>query len=125
MELGFEILGFAFAILIMIFIIYKLRNLYLSEDKIEEEIAKHYEEKGLVVDYVSKLNMTERMKYGVPIMPIFQAYSYYFGILSGKIEYIRKVSVIDKKENEHIKYVELTVQGKDIISFNEFASYEL
>ena len=125
METGITILGFAVTSIIFVLIIIQLRHLFLSDNTINDEIAKHYEKNGLLVDYVAKLNITEKMKYGVPIIPIFRFYSYYFGFFTGKIDYIRKVCVTDQMNNEQTKYVELTVQGKEIISFNEFAAYDL
>jgi hypothetical protein len=112
MESGFLIFGVVFTVIITIFFFTRIRQLYLSDDKIEDAIINYYEKKGLVVNDVSELNFTEKIKYGVPIISIFSLYSYYFGFLSGKIDYVRKVDTIDKKDNEHTKYIELTVQGK-------------
>lgn len=125
MEPGYIIFGVVFTTIIVIFIFTKIRHLYLSDDKIENAIIKYYEKKGLIVNDVSELNFTERIKYRVPIISIFRLYSYYFGFLSGKINYVRKVDTVDKKDNEHTKYIELTVQGKDVISVKEFASYDI
>lgn len=125
MEPGFIIFGFLFTAIIGIFIFTKIRHLFLSEDIIDEVIVNHYDKKGLIVNNVSELNFTEKIKYGVSIISVFRLYSYYFGFLSGKIDYVRKVDIVDKKDNEHTKYIELTVQGKDIISFKEFASYDI
>jgi hypothetical protein len=125
MESGFLIFGVVFTVIITIFFFTRIRQLYLSDDKIEDAIINYYEKKGLIVNDVSELNFTEKIKYGVPIISVFRLYSYYFGFLSGKIDYVRKVDIADKKDNEHTKYIELTVQGKNIISFKEFASYDI
>lgn len=122
MEPGFIIFGLVSTTIILIYIITKTRHLYLSKDKIEDSIVKYYEKKGLFVNDISDLNFTERLKYGVPIISIFRLYSYFFGFLTGKIDYVRKVETFDKKDNEYTKYIELTVQGKDTISLKEFAS---
>jgi hypothetical protein len=124
-EPGYLIFGFISTSIILIYVIIKIRSLYIGEDKINKEIIEYYENKELTVINISKLNLIERMKYGVPIISIFRIYSYYFGLLSGKIDYVRKIELIDKKENEYTKYVELFVQGKEIISFREFASCEI
>lgn len=125
MDLTFEIFGFAFTTIILIFIFIRIRHLYLSNDRINDAIVNYYEEKGLYVNDVLELSITEKIKYGVSIIPIFRLYSYYFGFFINKIEYVRKVDVTDEKGIDYTKYIEISVQGQDIISFKEFASYDI
>jgi len=125
MEPGFLIFGFVFTAIIVFFIFIRIRHLHLSDDKIEDAIGNYYENKWLIVNDIVELDFTEKIKNGVPIISIFRFYSYYFGVLSGKIDYVRKVDVIDHKDNEQTKFIELTVQGNDIISLNELASYDI
>lgn len=122
MDPEFIIVGVVSTSFILIYIFTKTRNLYLSKDKIEDSIIKYYDKNGFIVNNVADLNITERLKYGVPIISIFRLYSYFFGFFSGKIDYVRKVEIVDGKNIKRTKYIELTVHGKDTISFKEFAS---
>jgi hypothetical protein len=120
MEQGTTIFGLIFGSVILIYIFIKTRHLYQNDDKIRESIIQYYENKGLIVIDVYNLNIKERIKYGVPLIPIFGLYSYYFGFMSGKIDYVRKVDVIDNNDNDYTKYIELQIQGHDRISLKEF-----
>ena len=122
---GAFIFGTSTFLLVMIYVIINVRRLYLSDDQLKTAIIKYYENKGLVVNEISKLNLPERMKYGVPILSIFRLYSYFYGMMIGTIDYTRKVDIIDKDKVEHITFLELIVKKREIISFKEFASYEI
>lgn len=107
----------------IVYLSYKIYKLYLNETNIKNYIDSHYTSKGLQVDKISKLNFTEKIKYGVPIIPMLRMLSYYFGISSNQIDYVRKVELSDNKNDEYTKYVELIIKNKVIISIREFASY--
>ena len=88
-------------------------------------IQDHYSSQNLTIESISKLNTTEKLKYGEPPVGLFRVYNYYFGILTGKIEYTRKVEVIDDDNNELTKYVELEIRNKKLAGFKEFDSYDI
>lgn len=109
----------------MIFIFFRTYQLYVGNNKIKNAIVKHYQDQGFDVTKISGLNLTERIKYGVPLIPVFRMYNYYFGIFSGKIDYVQKATIIDRNGNESLKYVELKIRRKKVMAFNEFDSYDL
>jgi hypothetical protein len=124
MKSSFEIVMYLLNSIIFIWIIWRIYRLYISDGKLEIAINEYYSKSGLTVINISKLNMTEKIKYGVPIS-VFRVYSYYFGLFSGKIEYVRKIELIDKHENEYTKYVEFLIRNKAIVNFKEFDSYNI
>lgn len=124
MEKPFEIISFIFSLVIMLYLAYRTFQLFISNDKLTEFITKHYSDKGLEVSSISRLGTTEKIKYGVPIS-IFWIYSYYFGFLTGKISYVRKVEIEKDNDSLLLKYVEIQISKKEIIYFKEFDSYEI
>jgi len=125
MEQYIAIFGYFFSIGLTGYFIYRVSRLYIGEDKIYNYILEYYQQKGITVNDISELELTERLKYGVPIISIFRIYNYMFGIFTGKIDYTRKVNVSDKKNKEYIKYIELIYHGKKRIEIKEFESYEI
>jgi len=119
------VFGFIITTIFIIHLIIKIHYLHIGENNIRNGIIEHYADKGLIVNNISNLNLMERIKYRALIFSVFRIYRYFFGIISGKIDYIRKVDVLDKTDKGYTKYIELIVQWKDIISFKEFASYEI
>jgi hypothetical protein len=117
-----QIFGHIISAIVIIFIFLKTYQLFIGNDKIRKVITEHYANKGFIVSNIARLKTVEKLKYGVPIS-IFWFYTYYFGFLSGKIDYVRKVE-ITLDEKEYIKYVELRVHKKVIVSFKEIDSYE-
>ena len=124
MDENFEIIGLIFASIIMLFLVYRSYQLIISKDKLNQFISRHYSEQGLEVTSISTLGMTERIRYGVPIS-FFWFYNFYFGFLTSKISYVRKVEIEINSDSLLLKYVELQISNKEIISFKEFDSYEL
>ncbi len=111
--------------LVFFYILYRLYQLYLNDDKIKNLIMEHYKDEEIRVDEIEKLKYNERLRYGLPLISIFRIYSYFFGILTGKIDYNRRVEITDKNDVTSTRYVELIIRKKDIISFREFDSYNL
>jgi len=124
MENKIELIGIIISFVVTLYFGYKTYQLFISNNKICQLITKHYAEKGLEVTSINRLSLTEKIKYGVPIS-IFWFYSYYFGFLTGKIDYVRKVEIEKPNDILLLKYVELQVSKKEIISFKEFESYEI
>jgi hypothetical protein len=74
---------------------------------------------------IYKLNLTEKIKYGVPINIILRLNGYMFSFFSLKINTVRKVELKDLNDNEQTKYIELVIKKRKLISVNEFDSYDI
>lgn len=122
MNENLDIIGFVIGGAVVLYIFIKTSKFYLGNKYISKFIVDYYTDLGMQTLSISRLNVTERIKYGVPIS-IFWLYNYYFGFLSGKIDYVRKVEV-SNNDKEYINYVELQVKNNEIISFKEFESFE-
>ncbi len=122
MNENLDIIGFVIGGAVVLYIFIKTSKFYLGNKYISKFIVDYYTDLGMQTLSISRLNVTERIKYGVPIS-IFWLYNYYFGFLSGKIIMLRKVEV-SNNDKEYINYVELQVKNNEIISFKEFESFE-
>lgn len=105
------------------FLFYRIYRLHISSERLNQYVIEYYESKGLTVEGVYKLNTTDRLKYGVPVIGFLRIYNYYFGIYTGKIEHTRMVELLDQQQKEYTKYIELTVRNKQVSSLKEFESY--
>ena len=106
------------------FIVHRVHALYVSNAQLEEFINDYYCHQGFFVQEIEKLNTTERIKYGVPTSDLFRIYNYYFGFFTGKIEYTRKVLLVDENGVEQMSYVELEIRKRKLHGFKEFDSYQ-
>ncbi|MEZ5009121.1 MAG: hypothetical protein R2753_13300 [Chitinophagales bacterium] len=105
------------------FVLFRIHQLSIRKDKIRKAIDEYYSEKGFKVSCINLLNISERIKYGVPIS-IAWFYTYYFGIISGKMEHLRKVDVQNQSKDDFIKYIVFDVSKRKIISIKEIDSYQ-
>jgi len=112
--------GLLISIPSFILILLGIRNLSLSKKILEDGIQEFYHKKGYQTELISELDLVERMRYGVPVFFLFRIYNYYFGIFTGKIEYVRKVYLSKGDNREHTRYIELTVSRRKIIDLREF-----
>lgn len=114
-------------ILLLIFSAYlfiQVRGWWQNYQQLEDRLKEHYKEQGLEVLSISKLNMTERIKYGVPVSPFISLYQSSFGMFSvGNKTVCRSVETQSESGSEQIRYVEVSFTGKGI-SVNEFDVYE-
>lgn len=124
MENSIEIVNVFVSLVVMSFLAFRVFQLIISSDKLNKFIINHYQEQGYSISIISNLEFKERIKYSVPIS-IFRCYSYFFGVLTGKISYVRKVEIENISKSINIKYVDLQIRKKKIISIKEFDSYEL
>lgn len=125
MESILLIINFTFSGLLLTFLIIKIYYNYISETQIDFIIIEHFKNLKLNVVDIYKLNLTEKIKYGVPINSLFRFYGYFFAFFSFKIKPVRKVELIDNNENEQTKYIELVIKKRKLISCNEFDSYDI
>lgn len=123
-QIGLVIL-ILFTSLYVFFINRKIRGIFIGEEKIENTISEHYHEKGFIIRNITELSFMEKIKYGGTVFSLMQMHNFGFGMMTGEIDYVRKVDLLDHKNNEYTKYVELIVKKSEVISFKEFASFEL
>ena len=124
MERNIEIISIVLSSAIMLHFAYRTYQLIIGNEKLIQVIRQHYSEKGQKIINVARLSLTEKLKYGAPLT-IFRFYNYYFGLLTEKIEYVRKIEVEGQNDSFTLKYIELQIRKKEVISIKEFDEYEL
>lgn len=120
-----EIFSFIIPVLVLIYLIFKINKYQSNDQYISELISDHYENKKMNVEGISKLSFPEKIKYGVPVSPIFTIYRNSFGILNQESSYARRVELMDEDKNTYTKYIELIMKSGALIFFNEFDSYDI
>ena len=111
--------------LLLIFIIIKIYFSYITKTQIDYLITEYYENLKINAVDISKLNLTEKIKYGVPINALIRFYGYFLTLFSLKIKSIRKVEIKDGNDNEQTKYIELVIKKRKLILCKEFDSYNI
>ncbi|MFB6342773.1 hypothetical protein ACE1ET_13675 [Saccharicrinis sp. FJH62] len=125
METTVSVINYVINGLVFVLIIVKIYYSYISNAKVNFLITEYYAELKLNVLNIDKLNLTEKIKYGVPINSLFRFYGFFFTIFSLKTKPVRKVELDDIKGNEFTKYIEVVIKKRKLISCNEFDSYEI
>lgn len=111
--------------LLLTFIIIKIYYSFITDSQIDNIVNDYYENLRINVADIYKLNLTEKIKYGVPINFLIRFYGYIFSFFSLKIKPVRKVELKDLNNNEQTKYIELVIKKRKLISINEFDSYDI
>lgn len=111
--------------LLLTFIIIKIYYSYITKTQIDYLISEYYKNLQMNVVDIYKLNLTEKIKYGVPINALIRFYGYFFTLFSLKIKPVRKVELKDKNDNEQTKYIELVIKKRKLILCKEFDSYNI
>jgi len=111
--------------LLLTFIIIKIYYSYITKTQIDYLITEYYENLKMNVVDIYKLNLTEKIKYGVPINALIRFYGYFFTLFSLKIKPVRKVELKDRNDNEQTKYIELVIKKRKLILCKEFDSYNI
>ena len=111
--------------LLLTFIIIKIYYSYITKTQIDYLITEYYKNLQMNVVDIYKLNLTEKIKYGVPINALIRFYGYFFTLFSLKIKPVRKVELKDKNDNEQTKYIELVIKKRKLILCKEFDSYDI
>ena len=111
--------------LLLTFLIIKIYYSYITDTQIDYLITEHYENLKMNVVDIYKLNLTEKIKYGVPINFLLRLYGYLFSFFSLKINPVRKIELKDLNDNEQTKYIELVIKKRELILCKEFDSYDI
>jgi len=123
MERNLKIISYVLSAFIMLYLAYNIYQLIISNARLIQIIKHHYSEKGQIVLTIERLSLNEKIRYGTPIS-IIRFYNYYFGLLTGKIEYVRKIEVKGQNDSLTLKYIELQIRKKEVISIKEFDKYK-
>lgn len=114
-----------FATLLIGYFIFTIYNRQNKLKLADEQIRDYYREKGHDVQGISKLNMTERIKYGVPMSPYISFYYSPFRFLNPADQSIcRSVESTDDSGKEYISFVEVSFSSRKGTSLKEFDIYE-
>ena len=111
--------------LLLTFLIIKIYYSYITNTQIDYLITEHYENLKMNVIDIYKLNLTEKIKYGVPINFLLRLYGYLFSFFNLKIYPVRKVELKDRNDNEQTKYIELVIKKRKLILCKDFDSYNI
>lgn len=122
---AFIIINSVISGLLLTFLIIKIYYSFITNSQIDHLIIEHYENLRISVACINKLNLTEKIKYGVPIIFLLRLYGYLFSLFSLNINPVRKVALTDLNNNEQTKYIELVIRKRKLISINEFDSYDI
>ena len=101
------------------------RNYLQSNIDVRDFIITHYRNENMIINKISELNFTEKLKYRVPFLKYLNRNDLYSTILNSPKSYNRKVELTDKDGNEFTKYVEIIVKDRNVISFKEYDSYDI
>lgn len=121
----FLIINNVISVLLLIFLIIKIYYSFITDSQIDHLIIEYYKNQRIIVDDIYKLNLTEKIKYGVPLNLLLKLYGYIFSFFSLKINPVRKVELKDLNAIEQTKYIELEIKKRKLISINEFDSYNI
>ena len=116
-----ELVGIAFILLLLIFVFIKVNSVVVDNKQIRNLLTEFYANKEMKVRAIYKLNLSEKLKYGVIVNSILRIYSYFIPFY--RINYFRKLEIVDCTENESTKYVEVSISNESLISCVEFDSY--
>lgn len=96
-----------------------------ASEQLNELLANYYKLKGEQIENISKLSFSEGYEYGT----IFNFYSvlseniYRFNFFEGT--FFRKLEVKCKNGDEQIRFVEIRLKKREIISCNEFKKFNV
>lgn len=91
--------------------------------QIDNLTIDYFEKLGFSDVCICKLNIKEKIRYGVPINTLVRIYGFFFTFFSLKTRIIRKVELKDRNQNEQTKFIELTIKKRKLIFCKEFDSY--
>jgi hypothetical protein len=98
---------------------------YASPGQLKEMLTNFYANKGIRVIDVAKLSISEKMKYGVSFSPFTVANNMGLSMFSSVGEsYFLKVDTETEDHAEQIRYVEMYVRKRELISCEEFDIYQ-
>ncbi|BAX81940.1 hypothetical protein [Labilibaculum antarcticum] len=120
-----EVTGILFIIVIIGFLIYMLYTKTQSISAVDGLLKEYYEDQNNIITNISKFSFTERLKYGVPVIPFMGFYYSTCYSLFAKVDesYFRKLDTTDKNDTEQIRYVEILF-SQNGIEYNEFDTYD-
>ena len=110
--------------IILLVLFYKAWQIHTDNRKVNKSIIDYFQNEGFIIQGISRLNFTERIRYSVPIIPTRWIYNQLFGLISDKINLIKKVELTNQSGKEYIKYIEINISGSEAISIKEIDSYE-
>lgn len=118
-----EVIGILFIIAVIGFLVNLLYSKIQTINSVDGLIIEYYKNQNITITNISKFNFTERIKYGVPIIPFVGFYSTCYSLFT-KIDesYFRKLDTIDTNDTEQIRYVEITFSqyGIEYIEFDKY-----
>jgi hypothetical protein len=94
-----------------------------NSSHLTELLNEHYTSEEMIVTGISNLSTTEKLKYGVPIIPgMFMTTGLLSYFKSTKKHYFKKLD-IEFQNTEHIIYVDVQMKNKTLIHIDEFETY--
>jgi hypothetical protein len=113
-----------FVLVFISLLVYHIFNKQASAKIMDELLVNYYKDNGLNITDISKLSVSERIKYGAPVSPFIKLQTSTFSIFTNSNEsFFRKIETIDDSDKEHIRYVELSLNNSGV-NVEEFDVYE-
>lgn len=96
-------------------------------NKVKEFIHDYYNEKDFIVENITNLNISEKVKYRTPIVLYHHFFNYSFPLIFLRLNtfFYRKVNLINDRNKKQTAYIELKVRVKDNIEIEELKVFEL
>ena len=110
-------------ILILLIACVQLYIQHVNNQDLIRLLKEHYTSDEMKVCEISNLSVTEKFKYGVPIIPgMFMTTGLLSYFQKAENHYFKKLD-IEFQETEHIIYVDVQMKNKILINIDEFETY--
>lgn len=107
------------------FVLFQVNNKFISTKDLITLIDPLYSNSEFKITEISKLGITEKLRYGVP-SSLFALYSAFFNLFTRfDKSHFRRIERVDKEGNEEVIYLEIKVKRRKYIAHNEFDKYKI
>lgn len=111
-----------FVLALIVFFVYYIYN-DIDRGKVLNELVIDWYKKNLTINNISQLNLSEKIKYGVPISPYISFLTKNNVYFNSSNSYSRKIETSNNSENEQIRYVEINFNFSNL-EVHEFEVYK-
>jgi len=98
------------------------RHKELMNQFIEDKFTKE----NLSIDSVSEFNLTEKVRYNVPVISYSNIISYTIPLIfmGATVSFFRKIELTCNNDNQHTKYVQITLNRTNVFELVEIDNFD-